>query len=212
MKNTRDTIEKYFDNNIRVSVSNLVSRIEWEIVWIINKNDLEKNWIKRITSIWWWAQIYSTDFLKRIWAKGSERNENWDIDARFYVDREKINKIISIFTSEDNDNFELSIERELREELTEETIWEQEQTILNEEDLWYFAEQYIWFYIWKWMSRRIEWEETLYIWNYFDVSVSEETYIKLVKSPYIHFLSPEEIRNWISNEWIEIWENIRASL
>lgn len=112
----------------RISVANVVGMINGKIIGMLNKKSFSK-WHKVVGVLGWGALLYDQDTIRELgWTEFEGE------DMRFQIDPENLTWIIELLNSSQPNLFEQTIDRELREELTEECFAEQTSPILSVEE------------------------------------------------------------------------------
>ncbi|EKE28221.1 MAG: hypothetical protein ACD_3C00086G0065 [uncultured bacterium (gcode 4)] len=192
---------------VRVSISNLISDIRWEVVSIINKRSLNL-WKRRLSSIGWSAELYDKEFFLNLWAFDFEKN-----DSKFKIPVENVQSVLELIRPKIPDFIESWPDRELREELSEEILtWFQETPILTDDEVSKLTTFYTWtmFDSGYWMSKTRP-ILSLYIWRYFSLNWNKEILKKIFKSNIIHKISLKECEVGKTTKWIYIWSNVIAA-
>lgn len=196
---------------IRICVANFVLSVSWNLIWILNKRDFSQ-WKKIITNIWWAWIVKKPEKIKQIWWKDFSVDWNWNVEARFFLKKDRIMDFLELLQNEKDEIFEIDIIREMIEELCEETFWEQKMPIMDYKELIIKRKILAWEFVNIWKSRRNPWVTNVYIWNYFNIEVDEITLLKLVRSDNVFFLDLNDIERWHTLNWFEIWNNIKSWL
>lgn len=162
----------------RISLANVVWKVNGKMIWMINKRSLEK-WNTIIALLWWWALLYNKWIIEEIWWVEFE----WD-DCRFKIDSAKVNNIIQ-FLLDTSQVYETDIIREMKEELTQEYFGAQTKPILHYDEFSKLQYTYYWFVVNKAETRNCPGIITNQIMRLFEIKWPPEVLNKILWSPII---------------------------
>lgn len=182
---------------IRISVSSLIRTINGEYVGIINTGVLKELNKKVISLIGGGCRLLDKNFFRENFNASRFEGE----DSRFIIPESETIRIIDFLYSDlANKYIDFSIDRELKEELTELEIIGQKKPFLEEKDLQKIEFINSNIHISEDKSYKFKDGNTLRFVIYHDIKMSEEIFNKLLDNEEVFLITKEDlIKGFVNN-------------
>ncbi len=184
------------NKKISIRVSNMLQMHFWQDIFLLlNRGDL-KQWILQAWLVWGGAHIRDKKYLKRRWVIGFS-DINSGNPERFVILSDHIDKIIEIVRREVISAIEAEIERELREELTQEIFrWRRDTPILSSSDIRWLPIKFSWRLLSK-VKRNPDGSILIKFVRLFKTIVSPKIWAKMKEADSVVFVpSSKELTIW----------------